>query len=88
MSKVVTLHRLGIDVETRFKATLISRLRALKSTKQVGDGGEYHWDRNFSQVWLETEMTEDQLDDWLYATKGVNYVGTFKWGSHWPGEVA
>lgn len=77
------MNNLGIDVKTKDKAHLIRRLRALKTTDTVEDGGMYHEDRSYSQVWLTTEWSEKELDDWLYRTKGINYIGTFERLSHW-----
>ena len=75
---MICMYQRGIDVETRHKGLLIHRLRALKTTESVEDGGEYYEDRNYSQVWLTTSWTEKELDDWLYRTKGIEYVGTFE----------
>ncbi len=71
------MNTLGIDVLTKDKANLIHRLAALKTTESVCDGGMYHEDRSYSQVHLETTWDEDQLDLWLYKTKGIEYVGVF-----------
>jgi hypothetical protein len=71
------VNNFGIDVETKDKAKLIRRLRALKTTETAEDGGEYHENRQYSQVWITTSWTPEQLDDWLYRTKGVEYVGIF-----------
>lgn len=64
-----------IDVATKDKKKLMRRLRALKSTMSCEDGGEYHEERYYSQVHLETALTEQNVDDWLYKTKGFDYVG-------------
>lgn len=73
------VYNLGIDVQTKSKTALISRLRALKTTLWCVDGGVYFYGevQPYSQVHLDTYMTESQLDNWLYGTKGVEYVGTF-----------
>jgi hypothetical protein len=72
----------GIDVETKHKATVIRRLRALKSTIQVEDGGVYHEDKNYSQIHLKTTFDLDVLENWLWATKGIETIGTFNMGEH------
>lgn len=69
--------QLGIDVATKDKSKLIVRLARLKTTTSVVDGGQYSQDRNLSQVHIDTTWTEAELDDWLYSTKGIEYVGTF-----------
>lgn len=74
--------KFGIDVPTKGKGKTISRLRKLKTTRDVCDGGEYHQDRNYSQIHIDTTWTEDQLDDWLYHVKDVDYVGTFDRGAY------
>jgi hypothetical protein len=71
------MNTIGIDVETQFKNNLIRRLNRLKSVVLAEDGGMYHQDLTYSQVLVETAMTEDELDDWLYRTNGVEYTGTF-----------
>lgn len=72
------VNKFGIDVETKDKKNLIRRLKVLKSTVSVTDGGCYHADVNYSQVWIETTKTEDELEGWLYKTKGVEYLGLFR----------
>lgn len=72
-----TINTFGIDVETQDKKHLIRRLGRIKATKDVTDGGVYSMDKSYSQVHVTTEWDMDKLEDWLYKTKGVNYVGTF-----------
>lgn len=72
------MNTLGIDILTKDKSNLIRRLAALTTTESVCDGGTYHRDRSYSQVHLVTTWDEVQLDLWLYKTKGVDYVGTFR----------
>ena len=72
-------HRLGIDVVTRDVEKMISRLAPLKATVSVTNGGTYRADPNYSQVLLRTNMSEDQLCDWLYSTNhGCEYIGVFE----------
>lgn len=72
------MNHFGIDVLTKDKRKLMTRLRGLVSTVSVADGGEYREDSIYSQVWLTTNKTETQIDAWLYKTKGIEYVGVFK----------
>jgi hypothetical protein len=72
------MNTLGIDVETKDAASLINRLKQLKSTELVLNHGMYHADPSYSQVHVVTSKFENELEDWLYRTKGVNYVGVFK----------
>lgn len=72
------INSLGIDCETKGKALIICRLSALKSTFCVVDGGVYHEDASCSQIHLETAMTEDELEHWLWSSKAnFAYLGTF-----------
>jgi hypothetical protein len=65
-----------IDVETKHKAVLIRALRKLRTTQSVVDGGIYREDKMYSQVHLETTLTENQVDEWACRVKaGVGYVG-------------
>jgi hypothetical protein len=68
--------KLGIDVLTKDKNLLMSRLDALRTTLDVVDGGTYREDRHYSQIHLDTLWAESELDDWLWRTN-QNYVGTF-----------
>ena len=74
--------KLGIDVFTKDKANIIRKLRRLQTTHEVSDGGMYHEDTNYSQVHLDTDWDEGQLDAWLYQQKGINYVGTWNLGAY------
>lgn len=63
-----------IVIETYDKNRAIGRLSKLKSTIMVEDGGMYHMDKSYSQIWIESKMTEDELDHWLWKN-GLDYVG-------------
>ena len=70
--------KLGIDVATRDVAKLCRRLNRLASVISATDGGVYWQDQTYSQVHVETSMTEEQLDEWLYnVCHGADYYGTF-----------
>ena len=73
-----TVNSLGIYVPTKGKGATISKLSKLKTTISCEDGGMYHQDLNCSQIWIETTWTEDELEAWLYKSKGVDYIGTFQ----------
>lgn len=72
------MNKLGIDAPTKAVPNLVKRLKRLKTTDFVTDGGAYREDRSISQVLIDTAWTEKELDDWLYRTKGVDYIGTFE----------
>lgn len=72
------MNQLGIDVHTKDAKRLIAKLKTLKTTMCVEDGGMYREDPTYSRVWLTTSWTEQGLDNWLYNTKhGCEYVGVF-----------
>jgi hypothetical protein len=66
-----------IDMHTKDQNKTIAALRKLKTTLDVQDGGVYWQDDNYSQIWLESVLTEDQIEDWLYR-RGFDYVGVIK----------
>ena len=68
----------GIDVTTKDKAKLMCRLRRLKSTCLVSDGGKYREDPAFSQVYVNTEKDSLELDEWLYRIKGIETIGYWR----------
>lgn len=69
------IHRLIIDVYTKSIRSVINRLKVLKSTISVQDGGQYCHCSDYSQVWIETIKSLEEMEDWLYKTKGVDYIG-------------
>ena len=77
----VPVNSLGIDVSTDGKGLLISKLKKLTSTVSVMDGGQYREDRTISQIIIDTEMTESELDDWCYNVslpREIEIYGTFE----------
>lgn len=64
-----------IDVQTCDAKATFRRLEKLKSTEYIRDNGMYCHCNECSQIYIETTMTEEELDHWLWATKGVNYIG-------------
>lgn len=71
-------HCLGIDVPTSHASRVVKRLELLKTTQLVSRQGPYREDPGYTQVWVDTRMTEDELDDWCYRTKGIEYVGVWE----------
>lgn len=69
--------KLGIDVQTLGKAKTIARLNRLSAVTSAIDGGVYSQDQNVSQILVDTSWNEQQLEMWLYNTKGIDYLGTF-----------
>lgn len=72
------IHRLGIDVETRCVSNLMRRLGDLKTTFALYNAGAYRENPGYTQVWVDTRMTEDEMEDWLYRAKGIDYVGVWQ----------
>lgn len=72
------VYNLAIDVVTKDAKRLINRLKRLESTKHIENGGMYGMDLSYSQIWIQTTMSENDLDDWLYnVNHGCEYVGIF-----------
>lgn len=72
------LNHLGIDAPTESANEIIRRLKRLRTTTEVMHGGQYHQDRNYCQIHLTTKWGENDLERWLYAQKGIDYVGVFE----------
>lgn len=70
--------KLGIDVRTTDKQGLLRRLNRLVGTISAVDGGVYTHDRAFSQVHVETDKSEKEMDDWLYQSVNLEWVGVFE----------
>lgn len=64
-----------IDVETKDVNKLMRKLKRLKSTSVVENGGKYWQDTNYTQVWLESTKTVDEVEDWLYKFSNCEYIG-------------
>jgi hypothetical protein len=64
-----------IDVESHEANATQRRLGLMKDTVTVESDGKYREDHDYTRLYLETFWTEEQLDTWLYKTKGVGYVG-------------
>ncbi|MDH1236498.1 hypothetical protein [Stutzerimonas stutzeri] len=71
------INRFGIDVETHCASVLVHRLGGLKSTYSIHHAGAYREDRGYSQVWVDTRWTEQELEAWLDKSKGIDYVGVW-----------
>ena len=72
------VHKLGIDAPVKGHLTLLNRLRRLKSTQRCTYVGPYTDEPSTCQIHIYTTMTENELDQWLYKTKGIDYIGVFK----------
>ena len=74
------IHSLGIDVLTASKDKVITRLKALKSTVSVSDGGVYDEDSDYIRVHIETTRSWGWLDDWMWGefVQHTDYVTVFE----------
>jgi len=70
------MNRIGIDVFTRDKEKLMTNLKGLTGTYDIRDGGRYHEDPAYSQIHIDTSLSEVEVEQWLYRTNQP-YVGTF-----------
>lgn len=71
------INNFGIDVQTEDVKKLIGKLNRLTTTVDIGNAGMYHQDKGYSIVWINTKLTKDELEDWLYNYSHCNYVGVF-----------
>lgn len=73
------MNRLFIDVPNKAAGNVIfNRLKSLKTTSEVTRPVNYQFcgqTQNECQMLLVTTKTEKEVDDWLYASKGVDYIG-------------
>lgn len=72
------MYSLIIDVATVDVATLIAELVSLPQTLIVVDNGEYQNVPEYSQVLLETSMTCEEVDAWLYTYSKSSWVGVLQ----------
>ncbi|NCD12900.1 MAG: hypothetical protein EOL93_10150 [Epsilonproteobacteria bacterium] len=69
------MNKLIIDVHTRDVVRIVYQLKRLKSIGEVSYA-EYKECPECSQIVIETKMTEEQMDEWLYKTKSIpDYIG-------------
>ena len=68
-------NHLIIDLPTGAAKRVARVLGKLKSTISIGPSSPYREDPSLSQLPVETLWTEDKLEAWCYATKGIDYIG-------------
>ncbi len=64
-----------IDIESHDAKKLKRRLVGLKSTNEILSMAPYHYDTDFTMIVIDTNKTEDEMDEWLYKYSNVDYVG-------------
>lgn len=71
------MNRFIIDCYTDGKREGINRLEKLKSTIDIQDGGVYRQGPECSQIWIETSLSETELEHWLWKSKFryFHYIG-------------
>lgn len=53
-------------------------LKRLRTTKMIYPPEPYYQDTSLAQIKIETSWTEEQLEKWLYKTKGIDYIGVIQ----------
>lgn len=66
-------HKLYIDTTTSSQAELTKRIKAMPETISV-TSATYTDDPTLSLVTVRTQLDEYQMDEWLYAQKGVDVI--------------
>lgn len=64
-----------IDVESHDVKRLVRRLKRLTSTIEVYDNGEYIHCQGYSQVFIHSTKTEEEIDNWLSQYSNCDYIG-------------
>ena len=77
----MNLNLIIIDCMSKGKGTILRSLRRLRKVRGADDCGCYLQDPQYSKLVIATEMTDDEVEDWLYARKfdyiGVCYANTY-----------
>ena len=63
-----------IDTNTKGHKLIVRRLSRLKSTIFVTDNGQYNNCLECSQLSVESTLSEDDLDNWLWKNN-LDYIG-------------
>lgn len=69
-----------IDTKTLGHKCIVRRLSRLKSTIFVTDNGRYNNCPECSQLSVESTLTEDALDNWLWKNN-LDYIGVVENGN-------
>lgn len=72
------MRTLFIDVPSKTEGNKIfHRLKRLKSVLSIEKPVNYYFGgiQNECIIYLDTTMTEEQLDNWLYKSNGIDYIG-------------
>lgn len=70
----VTMSNYIIDTNTKGHKRIVRRLSLLKSTLAIQDNGQYNNCPECSQISVESTLTEDELDNWLWKNS-LDYIG-------------
>lgn len=77
-----TVHRLGLDAELTGANQLIKALEGRRDTLRIRDAGRYQHagqPQDYKQIWIDTTMTESELDEWCCRVKAATaYVGVWQ----------
>jgi hypothetical protein len=76
------IHFLGVDVQTDTLRPLLRALQRKKDILAFESRGAYREDASYTKVFVDTTMTESELEDWLHGLGGkrspeICIVGAF-----------
>ena len=63
-----------IDTHTDSHREVIEAVSELEETVHVDDDGRYNFCQECSRIYLESSMSENELDQWLWKS-GLEYIG-------------
>ena len=66
-----------IDTNTKGHKLILRRLTRLKSTLSLEDNGHYVNCPECSQIAIESTLSEDALDNWLWKNN-LDYIGVIQ----------
>ena len=73
--KNANIHSFFVDVETSSVQVAFKTLGKLKTTLRLENDGSYNEDKSCSRLYLETTWSEEQLEEWLWRTNHIDYIG-------------
>lgn len=65
-NKEQAMNRIVVDISSHVADAAIKQLSAMEEVVEVENCGKYRQDENWTKLIVETELTEDEVDDWLY----------------------
>lgn len=68
-------NHLGIDIKTVHAKKIMDFLE--NYVTEVAGPYPYKEDGDYAQIWVVTELSEEELEDLLYRTEDILYEGVF-----------